>query len=184
MAAPKTFSATLGTRERLITYLVGVGVFLGVPLILGIGFAVGFSEPLFLLFPLPFVLALGAIYLFRPTAYSVGPDEIAVIRPVGRKRFPMDSLREIVSPASDPPKSSFGIARVEGFFGTFGSYWDRSWGRFRVYVTNAQNTVELQFDDGSRLIISPDHVEGFVSAVQDSASSHVGYRPGQTESRR
>ena len=74
------FSASLGPRERLLTYAVGYGVGIGVPLILGISFAVGFSQPLLLLFPVPFVLAFGAPYFFRPTRYAVTSSEIVVIR--------------------------------------------------------------------------------------------------------
>ena len=54
------FSASLGARERLLTFAVGYGVGIGVPLILGVSFAAGFSQPLLLLLPIPFVLAFGA----------------------------------------------------------------------------------------------------------------------------
>jgi hypothetical protein len=166
------FSASLGARERLITYAVGYGVGIGVPLILGVSFAVGFSQPLILLFPVPFVLAFGAPYFFRPTGYAVTSSEIAIIRAVGRKRIPLEAVREVLSPAMSPPGFSIGLARVEGIHGTFGSYWNKTWGRYQVFVTNHLNRVEVRLEDDSRVIISPDDPNAFVAAVRKSASEH------------
>jgi hypothetical protein len=141
-----------------------------VPLILGVSFAVGFSQPLILLFPVPFVLAFGVPYFLRPTGYAVTPDEIAVIRTIGRKTIPLDRVREILSPATSPPGLSIGLARVEGIHGTFGSYWNKTWGRYQVFVTNHLNSVELRLEDGSRVILSPDDPMAFLSAVRTVTS--------------
>jgi hypothetical protein len=164
------FSASLGARERLVTYAVGYGVGIGVPLILGVSFAVGFSQPLILLLPVPFVLAFGVPYFLRPTGYAVTPGEIAVIRTIGRKTIPLDRVREILSPATSPPGLSIGLARVEGIHGTFGSYWNKTWGRYQVFVTNHLNSVELRLEDGSRVILSPDDPMAFLSAVRTVTS--------------
>jgi hypothetical protein len=160
------FSASLGPRERLLTYAVGYGVGIGVPFILGISFAVGFSQPLLLLFPVPFVLAFGATYFFRPTGYAVSSSEIAVIRAIGRKRIPLEAICEILSPATSPPGISIGLARVEGIHGTFGSYWNKTWGRYQVFVTNHLNTVEVRLQVGSRVMLSPDDPMAFIDAVR------------------
>jgi len=164
------FSASLGARERLLTYAVAYGVGIGVPLILGISFAVGFSRPLLLLFPVPFVLAFGAPYFFRPTGYAVTSSEIVVIRAIRRKRIPLDEVREVLSPATSPPGFSIGLARVEGIHGTFGSYWNKTWGRYQVFVTNHLNKIEVRLEDGSRVIISPDDPMAFLAAVRTVAS--------------
>ena len=163
------FSASLGPRERLLTYAVGYGVGIGVPLILGISFAVGFSQPLILLFPVPFVLAFGAPYFFRPTGYAVTSSEIVVIRALGRKRIPLEAVCEILSPATSPPGFSIGLARVEGIHGTFGSYWNKTWGRYQVFVTNHLNRVEVRLEGGSRVILSPDDPMAFIDAVRKAA---------------
>ena len=164
------FSASLGARERLVTYAAGYGVGIGVPLILGVSFAVGFSQPLILLFPVPFLLAFGVPYFFRPTGYAVTPSEIAVIRTIGRKSIPLDRVREVLSPASSPPGFSIGLARVEGIHGTFGSYWNKTWGRYQVFVTNHFNKVEVRLENGSRVILSPDDPMAFLTAVRTVAS--------------
>jgi hypothetical protein len=160
------FKAGLGARERLVTYAVGYGVGIGLPILLAVTFAVAFDEPGLLLFPIPFALAFGAPYFFRPTGFAVSRDAIEVLRPIGPRRFPLRDVREGRHPASSPPGPSFGLARVEGIHGNFGTYWSRGWGRYRVYVTNADHAVELRLDDGSRLLVSPDDPPAFVAAVQ------------------
>lgn len=165
----RVFSASLGARERLITYAVGYGVGIGVPLALGVSFAIGFSQPALLFFSVPFAVAFGIPYFFRPTGYAITPAEIAILRPIGRKRISLDAICEVSSPARRPPGKSIGIARVEGFHGTFGSYWNRDWGRFQVFVTNSSNLVEVRLEDGSRVILSPDSPGAFVAALSETA---------------
>ena len=164
------FSASLGERERLVTYAVGYGVGIGVPLIFGVSFAVGFSQPLILLFPVPFVVAFGVPYFLRPTGYAVTDGEIVVIRIIGRKSIPLDQVREVINPASIAPGLNIVLACVEGIHGTFGSYWNKTWGRYQVFVTNHLNSVELRLEDGSRVILSPDDPMAFLSAVRTMAS--------------
>jgi hypothetical protein len=73
-------------------------------------------------------------------------------------------------PATRPSGFGIGLVRVEGIHGVFGSFWNKSWGRFRVYVTNPANSVELRLADGSRVIISPDEPGAFLTAVRAAAS--------------
>jgi len=165
----EVFPARLGTRERLITYAVGYGVGIGVPLVLGVGFAVGFREPRLLLFPLPFAIAFGLPYFLRPTGFGVTRDEISILRRVGAKRIALREIRQVVSPAADPEGPVIGIARVEGIHGSFGVYWNRGWGRYRAYVTDARKKVELRLSNASRVIISPDDPVAFLRAVRRAA---------------
>ena len=153
----KIFPATLAPKEKLITYLVGFGVGIGVPTVLGVSFALGFQEPWLLLFPLPFILAFGTPYFFRPLGYAIGNDAIIILRPLGSRRIRPNTLR---------------------LYGTFGSFWNRQWGKFDVYVTNQAKTVELGLTNGSRIIISPDDPQAFVQAVQNVATlQNVNVRP-------
>ncbi|MEN8131605.1 MAG: PH domain-containing protein [Pseudomonadota bacterium] len=172
MSDERVFSASLGTRERLITYAVGYGVGMGVPLILGVSFAIGFSQPLILLFPVPFMVAFGLPYFFRPTGYAVGQEEIFVIRANSRNRIPLESVSAVVNPATDPPGNSVGIARVDGMYGTFGTFRNKAWGRYQIYTTTGLNRVEIRLKNGSRVILSPDDPEAFVAAISKVAANH------------
>ena len=163
----KIFPASLARKEKLITYLVGFGVGMGIPMVLGLSFAIGFQEPWLLLFPLPFVLAFGAPYFFRPLGFAVTNNAILILRPLGSRRIQLDKLQEIRVPATQPPGATIGLMRVQGLYGTFGSFWNKHWGKFYVYVTNQANAVELRLTNGSRIIISPDDPQAFVQAVQN-----------------
>ena len=168
----KIFPATLARKEKLITYLVGFGVGMGVPTVLGISFALGFQEPWLLLFPLPFVLAFGAPYFFRPLGFAVANEGITILRPLGSRRIQLETLQEIRVPATHPPGMIIGLMRVQGLYGTFGSFWNNHWGKFDVYVTNQVNSVELGLTNGSKIIISPDDPPAFVQAVQNVAAAY------------
>ena len=111
---PKIFPATLAHQEKLITYLVGFGVGIGVPTILGVSFALGFQEPWLLLFPLPFLLAFGAPYFFRPLGFAVASEGITILRPFGSRRIQLETLQEIRVPATHPPGITLGLRRVQG----------------------------------------------------------------------
>jgi len=74
------FPAILGTRERLSTLIVGYGVGLGIPLILGIVFSTAFHHTAVLLFPLVFASVLLLCYLLHPTAFVVAPGGITISR--------------------------------------------------------------------------------------------------------
>ena len=79
-----------------MTWLVGIGVGRGVPAVLGLAFAIGFQEPWLLLFPLPFVLAFGVTYLFRPLGLAVSNQEVAILRPLGSRSIMLKCV-EIVA---------------------------------------------------------------------------------------
>jgi Bacterial PH domain len=159
------YKATLSPRGRLLTYGVGIGVGIGVPLALALGFSVGFRNPMFLLLPLPFVGALFVVWRYRVTGYRIAGRALAVVSPMGDHLVDLSDLDTVRFPASSPPGNIFGIWRVEGFWGTRGTYWNRGWGRFRVYVTDDKNRVELLLKSGQRIIISPDDPQKFARRV-------------------
>jgi len=163
------FPAHLGPRERLLTWGVGYGVGLGVPLVLGISFAIGFGDPRVLLFPLPFMLAFGIPYFFRPRGYGVNKEGIRIQRIAGAVLIPLAEVQAALHPATRPNRPIVGIARVEGLHGTFGTFRSRDWGRFRLYVTDHRNVVELRLEDGSRVIVSPDDPAAFLQELDRTA---------------
>ena len=167
----RVFEAPLGGRERLVTIFVGIGVGIVLPLLLAAVFALSFKEPLVLLAPIPFVLAFGLPLLFRPTGFGVSRTHIAVLRPVGPLLIELGRLRRITYPATQPAKPVFGILRVSGIGGEFGRYWSRDWGRFRMYLTDPENTVEFDLDDGSRLLLSPARPDRYINAVREAAEA-------------
>ena len=146
-----SFEASLGRRERWFFFALGCGLFLGLPIILGVVFSLAFRtlEPLAL--PVPFVAAFLLVLLFRPTGYALDREFIRVIRPVGAKRFEVREVHKFRSGAEEPPGLTIGLARAGGFYGVFGSFWNREWGKFYIYVTDATKSVQIIFRGGERL---------------------------------
>lgn len=164
------YSASLSRKARLLTYGLGYGVGLGVPLVLALAFFVAFGQWALWI---PF-FAIAAIFAFakafRPIGYRLTYDAIEVLRPVGAKRFDKSQLTSVSFPASRPPGFVLGILRAEGFYGSWGLYWNKSWGLFRMFVTNEKNRVELLFRNGRRLILSPDDPRAFVEHLRRGQS--------------
>lgn len=164
--ASRHFSASLSTRAKLVTYGVGFGVGLGVPVILAVAFGIAFGTPLPLILPLLFGTALLLAWAYRTVGYRVDADAITVLRPAGGRRFALAAIADVRFPAAKPPGAVFGLWRVDGIFGSHGVYWNKAWGRFRVFVTNDANRVEIRLRDGGRVLLSPDDPAGFVAAVR------------------
>jgi hypothetical protein len=165
-----SFEASLGRRERWFFYALGCGLFLGMPLFMGIVFSLAFEtlEPLVL--PTPFILGFMLVLLFRPTGYLLDSKFIHVVRPVGSKKFPIGEVNEIRSGTEDPSGLTIGLARATGFYGVFGSFWNREWGKFYVYITDATKSLQVMFKDGRRLFISPTNKTEFLEALKAAAS--------------
>jgi hypothetical protein len=162
----REFNASLSSKARLVTYGVGFGVGLGVPLILGIAFALAFNTPIPLFLPLAFGSSLLLAWLHRTIGYRITSDALTVLRPIRSLAVEMSNIVSARFPASQPPGNVLGLLRVEGLFGAQGTYWNRSWGKFRVFVTNEQKTVEVLLRNGKRILLSPDDPERFVEAIE------------------
>jgi len=163
----RDFGATLSRRAKLVTWGVGFGVGLGVPIILSVAFGIAFGTPYPLILPLITGVLLLLAWRYRIVGYRLDTDAIRVLRPAGSAAIVLSDVAEIRFPASRPPGAVIGLWRVEGLFGTQGTYWNRSWGRFRLYVTDDKNTVEILLRDGRRVLLSPDDPALFVAQLQD-----------------
>ena len=45
---------------------------------------------------------------------------------------------------------------------TFATYWNKTWGRYRAFVTDHSKRVEIWLADDSRVIVSPDDPGAFL----------------------
>lgn len=164
-----SFEASLGRPERWLFYALGCGLLLGMPLFMGIVFSLAFETLEALVLPAPFILGFVLVLLFRPTGYLLDSKFIHVVRPVGSKKFLIGEVYEIRSGTEEPPGLTIGLVRAIGFYGVFGSFWNREWGKFYVYVTDATKSLQVMFRDGRRLFISPTNKTEFVEALKAAA---------------
>jgi len=163
---PIRFDARLGKRERLFFALLGCGLFLGMSLLMGIIFSIAFETLEPLLLPAFFFVGFLLIMWFRPTGYVLNGECIGVIRPAGVKKFAIADVCEVRRGIERPTGTTIGIARADGFFGVFGSFWNREWGKFYVYVTDATKSLQIRFRDGGRLFISPSNTTEFIDMLK------------------
>lgn len=159
------FPATMSRKNRLVTYAVGWGVFLGVPILLGVGFAVGFGDPRPLVLPLLALALMGLIQGIRTRGFGLGPDGLTIHRVLRPPRIPLEEIERV---RADPeaPAATFHLWALNGFYGLHGTFWSRELGRFRIYVTNPENLVEIVTGDGRRVYVSPDDKEGFLARLE------------------
>lgn len=173
MSDEVVFPATMSRKNRLITYAVGWGVFLGVPTLLGVGFAVGFGDPWPMALPLLALGLMGLIQGIRTRAFGLGPDGLTIHRVLRPYRIPLEEI-ETVRSDPEPPAATFHLWALNGFYGLHGTFWSRKLGRFRIYVTNDDNLVEIVTRDGGHVYVSPDDREGFLARL----NSLLGERRG------
>ncbi|NIP60607.1 MAG: hypothetical protein GWM92_05235 [Gemmatimonadetes bacterium] len=166
MADEVVFSATMSSRNRLITCAVGWGVFLGVPLILGVAFAIGFRVPWPLLLPLLALLGMALIQGVRTRGFGLGEDGLTVRRLLFPPCIPLTEI-ERVRTAPDAPAATFHLWALNGFYGLHGTFWNRELGRFRIYVTNPDNLVEIVTREGRHVYVSPDDREAFLARLEE-----------------
>jgi hypothetical protein len=163
-----TFAAELGRREKILTAFVGATILLLLAIFYGASGGnvrdAHFTVPVGILV-VTVVAALG----FRPLAFTLGPRDLVVERPFGDWRLPYAEIRAVRANASYPTLFTVGILRAEGFFGSYGLYWNRPWGLFRVFVTDSRRLVEIVREDGSRVVVSPNDPHGFRDALMAKA---------------
>jgi len=85
------------------------------------------------------------------------------------------SLAGLQSAAGVPEglKGSVRLLGNGGLFSITGWYWNRRLGRFRAWATDPDRVVLLRFEDGRRVVITPDDVQHFLVQVRQSAASHA-----------
>jgi len=101
---------------------------------------------------------------FRPLAYRISTDAVIIERPWWPVRVPFGDLARIEMPVTSPG-FSLGLFRADGFFGTYGLFWNRAWGRYWVYVSDARKTLALVLRSGTRIIVSPNDPEAFTETL-------------------
>lgn len=159
-------SMSLGARERLVSYGVGLGVGIGLPILLAATFALAFDNLYPFLLPVPFALLVLLLSRLRPVAISVDDGSLEIHRPIGPISKSLVGLKNINHPPVPPGSTNIGLVASHGFFGVFGLFWNREWGTYGIFVTDSNNRVELFWEDGSRIIVSPDDPSRFVASLR------------------
>ncbi len=120
------------------------------------------------------VLAIVAVagWALAPTGYVVEGGTLRIERRVRPLSIPLAGATAVARIAE---LWALGAARMggsAGFFGHYGSFWNRGLGSFRLYATRTQDLVLLEFPD-DRVVVSPDAPERFLDEVCAAAPGAV-----------
>jgi hypothetical protein len=125
-----------------------------------------------LLFP----LLIGLAYAYSPRGYAIAGVAIMVKRPIGNVRVPLADIREV---RAGTPDDFTGVIRLfgnGGLFGFYGLFRTAKLGKCNWYVTDRSKTV-IVVASHRTLVLSPDDVQGFISAAGAPATRAAGSGP-------
>jgi hypothetical protein len=107
--------------------------------------------------------------------YVLTEGHIEVLRLGWSTLLPLAGLVAV----SGDPEGLRGSVRVFGNGGLFsisGCFWNRRIGRFRAYATDPSRAVLLRYQDGKKVVVTPDDVQHFIVRVRTLAKMANGPR--------
>jgi hypothetical protein len=123
---------------------------------------------------LPLVILLGALP-FMVRGYVLTERHIEVRRLGWSTVLPLAGLVAVTG----EPEGLRGSVRLfgnGGLFGISGWFWNRRLGRFRAYATDPNRAVLLRYQDGKKVVVTPNDVQHFIVRVRTLAKMTDGPR--------
>ena len=167
MALESFHAAVLGTRQRLVAGILGIGVGIGIPLVLSVVLLAQTGDPEFLIFPLPFLGAVWFAQGLAPAGYTLGDEALVIERRWAPRVVPYRAIRGV-----DRHPRPIGGALSLGFnslFGSHGTRWNRRTGFHYLAIANTRDLVYLETPRGL-VVLSPDRPDEFVAELRRRAA--------------
>jgi hypothetical protein len=161
---PHSFGATLSKGDRIITYLVGCGIILA-PLVASVSLLVRFQDKRFLLLSMVSLLLVWYLMRWRIQQFSATREAIAIERGVGEATILFTDIQKISRLTAWPRGMTLRLFGIGGFYGSQGIFWNKTFGKFYLYLTDSRHMIEILEKNGQRTIISPDTPEEFLRTV-------------------
>jgi hypothetical protein len=149
---PASFPAVLGTRQRLIAGVLGIGLGFGAPFLLSVALVATSGDPSFLILPLPF---LGGLWVARGlafTGYRLEPDGLRLERRWLARLLPYAAIEE--ADRQGRAIGGLGAVGLNGLFGAHGWRWNFRTGWHYLAIANTRDLVYLRTTAGL-VVISP-----------------------------
>ncbi len=157
------FTATLDSLARTLTFVLLVA--LVIPFITIVSQYFRLHDLRLLLGPAVITLGIILVVVYRPKGYGLDKAGLQVFRQAGPVLIPLRSIRSIVPVTGK--ELGYGVFGTGGFFGYFGPYFYRNYGKVTLYATDKNKMLLITLDDERRIIISPDDTDGFLKAFRD-----------------
>ena len=164
-----TFKASLDKKTKYIT--AGLSVF-----IIGATFLPFFLEEfnkfeigttIILLLP---ILLIPICYYYRPFSYEISSSEIIVNRLYDKVVYKQSEIKEVLLLDKKRLSNSIRSLGNEGFFGYYGSFYNKEFGDMTWYATKTDGYVMVIFNK-SKIVLTPDETSKFIENLQPSTSN-------------
>ncbi|MCI0546358.1 MAG: PH domain-containing protein [Candidatus Rokubacteria bacterium] len=157
------YAAVLGTRQRLLAGVLGVGLGTLVPIGLSVALMATTGDPVFVIFPLPFLGAMWLIQGLAPAGYTLEEGGIRIERRLGSRFLPYDAI-QAVDREPRPVGGLFALG-VNGLFGAHGVRWNPRTGFHYLAIANTTELVYLHTRRGL-IVLSPAEPDVFVDDLR------------------
>ena len=136
------FASPLGTRQRLIAGILGIGIGFGGPFLLSVALVATSGDPSFLILPLPFLGGLWMIQGLAPSGVRLEADGVRLERRWLGRLVP---YRVIARGHREPRRiGGLGAVGLNGLFGSYGWRWNPWTGWHYLAITNTRDLVYLE----------------------------------------
>ena len=163
MSEDAHFASPLGTRQRLIAGILGIGVGFGGPFLLSVALVATSGDPSFLILPLPFLGGLWMIQGLAPSGVRLEADGVRLERRWLGRLVP---YRVITHGHREPRRiGGLGAVGLNGLFGSYGWRWSPWTGWHYLAITNTRDLVYLE-TAGGVIVVSPSEPDRFVAQLQ------------------
>lgn len=162
--------AVLGTRQRVLAGVLGLGLGIGVPIVLSTVLVARTGDPALVIFPLPFIGLVWAIQGLAPAGFTLDADAVRIERRWLARRIPYATIRA-VDRAPRPVGGLFALG-INGLFGSHGVRWNPSTGWHYLAITNTEDLVYLHTTRGL-VVLSPSRPDEFVASLSSRVAGSV-----------
>ena len=152
----------LGTRQRLIAGVLGIGLGFGGPFLLSVVLVATSGDASLLILPLPFLGGLWVIQGFAPSGFTLEEHGVRLERRWLARLLPYAAIR-----GCDRERRPIGgvlAVGLNGLFGSHGRRWNPRTGWHYLAIGNTRDLVYLHTTAGL-VVISPSPPDEFVARL-------------------
>jgi len=174
MTAGAFFPAVLGSRQRIITGVVGIGLGFVAPFLFSVVLVATSGDPSLLILPMPFLGGLWVIQGLSPSGFTLEDDGVRIERRWLSRLVPYASILGCDREAR--PIGGLLALGLNGLFGSHGWRWNPRTGWHYLAITNTRDLVFLTTTSGL-VVISPSEPEEFVARLEAQRHRRPDHRP-------
>ena len=164
----ETFDAVLGTRQRWIAGLGGIGLGFVVPFLLSVVLVATSGDLALLMLPLPFLFGVWAIQGLAPTGFTLEKDGVRIERRWLSRLIPYVAIEGV--DRERRAVGGLGAVGLNGLFGSQGPRWNPRTGWHYLTIANTTDLVYLHTTAGL-MVLSPSQPDEFCSQLRKRLQS-------------